>query len=75
MSKHGTLLGSFEEVGFAVGPREGGVEVGRQAVPVPRDAPRVPVRDGLVGQSPILRAHSRFKHEYSSVYKVWLNQT
>ena len=55
------ILGSFEEVSLAVGPREGGVEVGRQPVPVPRDASGVAVRNGLVGQTPILHAFKIIK--------------
>ena len=51
-----TLLGALEEVRLAVGPGEGGVQVGGQPVPVPRYAARVPVRDGLVRQPPILHA-------------------
>ena len=43
------VLGAFEEVGAAVGPREGGVEVVGQAGEVGRDEPRIAGRH-LVGK-------------------------
>ena len=56
------ILGALEEVRLAVGPRERGVDVGRESVPIPGDGSRISVGDGIVRQLPILTAFEGVSH-------------